>query len=383
MHGIMSPEPLAPDLLARLAAWASTYPGGDTVFTIVLFIFVLSVLVFVHELGHYTAARQVGVKVLAFSIGFGRPLFKWSDKHHTEWRIGWLPLGGYVQLFGQEDLTPTVQSKKVGHYMSRSVLARAWIILAGPLANLVFGFVVLWGAFSLGEQRIKAEVGTVLPNMPAFGVLQTGDVLLQLNGQPIADWEDLLNQLQTHDGAPLQLAVQRAGAIQWLNLTPQLQTHTDVFGQTQQVARVGVAPSGATLVVERNIWQAALRAAERSYELTALTLKSLWKLLTGAIGTENLTGPLGIADLTGQTAHVGFYALFMLAALISVNLCVVNLFPLPVLDGGHLVMLGYEAVRGKPLGVAAQQWAFKVGFLCIISLVVVSTYHDLRGFGVV
>lgn len=375
--------PLPADFLAKAATFAQSLPGGDTAFTIVLFILLLSLLVFVHELGHYLAARRVGIKVLAFSIGFGRALISWTDKNNTRWKIGWLPLGGYVQMLGQEDLKASTQSAQKGHYMSKSVYQRAFVIVAGPLANLLLGVALLWGAFSLGEQKLKAEVGALVPAMPAAAVLQVGDVVTHVANQPVAGWEELLDVISHSPAEPLALSLERAGQPLQVTLTPQIQAHTDVFGETHTVGRIGVAPSGTTYTIARNPIEAFSRAVERGTELTGLTMKSLWKLLTGAMSADNLTGPLGIANLTGQTAHSGFYALLILGALISINLGVVNLVPLPVLDGGHLVLLLLEKLRGKPLGAQAQEWAFRAGLACIIGLAVLSTFQDLRRLGVV
>ncbi len=370
-----------PDLLARLANLAQQIPGGELAFTVVLFIVLLSGLVFVHELGHYLAARHVGIKVLAFSLGFGRALASWEDSHGTRWKVGWLPLGGYVQMLGQEDLKASTSSRLAGHYMSKSIAQRAYVILAGPLANLLLGAVVLWGAFMLGEQRLQAQIGSVMPNMPATAILQPKDVITALNGQPVAGWEELLQAISANTGAPLQLTVQRASSLQTVVLTPKVQTHTDIFGDTHTVGRLGITPSGAMYTVAHGPFSALQRAVEKSTEFTVLTVKSLWKLITGAIGTENLTGPLGIADITSQTAHSGVYALLILMALISINLCVVNLFPLPVLDGGHLVFLVLEKLRGRPLGAMAQEWAFRVGFIAIVGLALLSTFNDVKRFG--
>jgi regulator of sigma E protease len=374
-------QPIAPDFLARTAAWAQTVPGGDFVFTVGLFVALLGVLIFIHELGHYWAARHVGIKVLAFSVGFGKAIVSWEDKHGTYWKIGWLPLGGYVQMLGQEDLKPSQRTGQRGHYMSKTIAQRAYVIVAGPFANLLLGLVVLWGAMLLGEQKLQAEVGEVLPTMPAMGILQKGDMILSLDGQNVMGWDELQRRISENTGVPAALQVQRGEGLLALTITPQVQTHTDVFGDEHRVGRLGIAPSGATFTIERNPLEALVRAAVRTYEYTALTLKSLWKLLTGAIGADNLTGPLGIANITGQTAHTGFYALLMLTALITINLCIVNLFPIPVLDGGHLVLLAIEQARGKPLGAMAQEWAFRVGLLCILMLAALSTFNDVKRLG--
>lgn len=375
----VSAEPT--DILSRLAEAAQMLPYGAFLFTTVLFILVLSLLIFVHEWGHYAAARSVGITVQRFAIGFGRPLVSWVDKHNTRWQIGWIPLGGYVQMLGQEDLKPSKKSQQSGHYMAKTASQRAWVISAGPLANLVLGFVILLMVMLGGEHKIKAEVGALVPEMPAAGVLQQGDVVSHINGLPIASWEDFQTTVTQNTGTPLVLGVQRAGALVNLTVTPKVVEHVDVFGDTHTVGRIGVSPAGTTFVVNHSVGGAVAAAAAKTYEFTALTLKSLWKLLIGAIGADNLTGPLGIANLTGQTASSGFYALGMFMAVISINLFVVNLFPLPVLDGGHLVFLALEKLRGRPLGERAQEISFRVGLACIVGLFLLSTFNDIKRFG--
>ncbi len=378
----MLPPTVPTDALASLAQWAQQIPGGDFVLTVTLFLLLLGVLIFVHELGHYLAARQVGVKVQVFALGFGRAWLHWHDRHGTRWQIGWLPLGGYVQMLGQEDLRASSQSKDVGHFMNKSVSQRAWVVVAGPLANAVLGVLLLWLAFGwLGEQRLRAEVGTVLPDYPAATLLQPGDTIVGVQGQAVAGWPGLLEVVSANGGQPLALTVQRDAALRTVLVTPRVQQHTDIFGEVHTVGRMGITPSGAVDVLPHGLVQAASRALERSYELTALTVKSVYRLFTGAMSVENLTGPLGIANITGQTAHSGLYALLMLAALISVNLCVVNLLPLPVLDGGHLAFLALERLRGRPLGERAQEWALRGGLACLLAMALLATWNDIKRLG--
>lgn len=376
------------DFLARLAEMAQGLPGGEMMFTVVLFILVLSILVFVHEWGHYFAARSVGVRVQAFAIGFGRPLFSWVDKAQTRWQVGWIPLGGYVQMLGQEDLKATRTSQEAGHFMSKSIGQRAWVIVAGPLANLIFGFLLLIVIMLTGEHKLKAEVGQVLPDMPAFGILQEGDVVRALNGVPVEDWNGMLEVISASGGEPLKLEILRGETeaekeALVVEIVPAVKTFTDLLGDTHTVGRIGVAPSYATFVVQHGPLDALREAAWKTWELTSLTVKSLYKLMIGAVSAENLTGPLGIANLTGQTASSGMFALMMFMVVISINLCIVNLFPLPVLDGGHLVMLAYEKVVGRPIGAVAQEWLFKFGLACIVLLVVFSTFNDVKRLGLI
>lgn len=372
----------SPDFLARAAELAQTIPGGALIFTTVLFILVLSILVFVHEWGHYIAARSVGIKVDVFSIGFGRSIASWVDKNNTRWKIGWLPFGGYVQMFGQEDLKATSRSTKAGHFMSKTVLQRAWVICAGPLANLIFGFLLLITVMLTGEHRLLPQVGDVLPDMPSVGVLQSGDTVQAINGQPIVDWDEMLTMVSDNAGQPLTFTINRNNTPQDVVITPQVKAFTDLLGDEHIVGRIGITPSYNTFVTYHGPANAIGRAAGKTWELTSLTVLSLYKLAIGAISADNLTGPLGIANLTGQTAASGLFALLMFMTVITINLCIVNLFPLPILDGGHLVFLVYEKIMGKPVGANAQEWLFRIGLACIIMLALFATTNDLRRLGV-
>ena len=377
----MTPTLEHPDLLARTVAWAASLPGGTAVVTALLFIIVLSILVFVHEYGHFWAARRVGIKVKVFSIGFGTALLKWRDKHGTQWQVGWIPLGGYVEMLGQVDGAAVVARSEPDAYPNKTIGQRAGVIAAGPLANLLFAFGVLMLVMLTGEHKLKAEVGATLPDQPAFGVLQPGDLIVALNGQPVGEWQDVPDVISDQAGQTVQVTVQRAGTELTVPLVPLKTTFTDLLGDTHTVGRLGIAPSYATFVVQHGPVDALLRAGERWWELLRLTVTSLYKLVIGAISVDNLTGPLGIADLTGQTAAQGMFTLLMFMVVISINLGLVNLLPLPVLDGGHLVLLGLEKLRGKALGAAAQEWLFKSGFALIIGLALLATTNDLRRLG--
>lgn len=359
---------------------AQNIPGGEFTFTAVLFIIVLSVLIFVHELGHYLAARSVGIRIIAFSIGFGREIFGWTDKHGTRWKVAWIPMGGYVHMHGQEDGKAYSAAEDKDSFSAKKIWQRAWVVVAGPLANLVFAFLLLVVVMLTGEHRLKAEVGQLVPEMPAAQVLQLGDEISTFNGAPVADWDALQKSISNNGDKPITLTGQRAGQPFSAELTPEIKTFTDLLGDTHTVGRIGIAPSFNTFVVHHPPLEAATRAASRTWEITSLTVVSVYKLLIGAVSAENITGPLGIANLTGQTAASGTFALLMFMVVISINLCIINLFPLPILDGGHLVMLAYEKIRGKPVGEGAQMWLFRVGFACIIALALFATLNDVKRF---
>lgn len=370
------------DFLSNLATSAQHIPGGTFAFTAVLFVLVLSILIFVHELGHYLAARSVGIRIIAFSIGFGQELFGWNDKHGTRWKICWIPMGGYVHMHGQEDGKAYSNVKDADSFSAKKVWQRAWVVVAGPLSNLVFGFLLLVVVMLTGEHRLKPEVGQILPDMPAAQALQVGDQIQAFNGHAVADWDALQQDISDNGNTPIQLQGLRNGQPFTVTITPQIKTFTDLLGDAHTVGRIGIAPSFNTFVVYHPPAQAVSRAAARTWEITSLTVESLYKLVIGAVSADNLTGPLGIANLTGQTAASGLFALLMFMVVISINLCIVNLFPLPILDGGHLVLLAYEKIRGRPVGENAQLWLFRFGFACIIGLACFATLNDVKRLGI-
>lgn len=371
----------SPDFLSHLASLAQAIPGGTTAFTTIMFILVLGLLIFVHELGHYLAARSVGIRVETFSIGFGKEIFGWNDKRGTRWKIGWMPMGGYVQMHGQEDGKAYSHENEPDSFSAKTVLQRAWVIAAGPLFNLLFGFVLLIAIMLGGEHKMLPQVGQTLPDMPAAAVFQPGDTILTMDGKPISDWTEFTDTTQAAMDKPIAFTFDRAGQQQTATVAPKVTTFTDFLGNEHTVGRLGIAPSYNTFVVKHPPVQAITRAAARTWEITSLTVVSLYKLMIGAVSPDNLTGPLGIANLTGQTASSGLFALSMFMVVITINLCIVNLFPLPVLDGGHLVFLAYEKLRGKPLGAVAQEWAFRLGLACILALAGFATLNDVKNLG--
>lgn len=374
---------ISPDFLARIATFLQTLPGGDTLFTIFAFVLVLGVLVFIHELGHYSAARSVGVQVNAFSIGFGKAFAAWTDKHGTRWQVAWIPLGGFVSLLGMDDGRKLSKAEEKRSYQGKPVWARAWIIFAGPLANIVLAFVLLVLVMLTGEHMLKAEVGEVQQNMPAAGVLQKNDTITAIEGVAITDWDSMQKQIQERAGQPTTLEISRAdaggnAAPVTVTLTPQLTTYTDLLGDTHKVGRLGIAPSYNRFVVNYPPHTAVVRAAEKTWEITSLTVVSLYKLMIGAIAPDNLTGPLGIADMAGQTAAAGMFALLMFMVIISINLGIVNLLPLPILDGGHLVFLAYEKLRGRAPSPRFIEYASRAGLAFIVFLALFATFNDVK-----
>jgi len=361
---------------------------GDNLFTLIVFIVVLSILVFVHEWGHYAAARSVGVHAEAFSVGFGKELWARVDKAGTRWKICLIPLGGYVQMKGEGVASGGKPVKADDAFSSKTVLQRAWVIFAGPLANFVFALVVLCGLMLVGEQRPLAKIGDVTADMPAaIAGLQAGDLIKTIDGIEVEDWEQVRSLVSERAEQQVELRVERqienpaAGEATSFDvillMTPEKVEYTNLFGETQLVGRIGALPSGDVFTHKRRIPAALYRGAERTWEIIAGTVKGVGLLITGALGADNLSGPIGIAKMAGDTAEHGLYPLLIFMVVISVNLGLINLFPIPVLDGGHLVLLALEGIFGRPMPEMAQEWLFRIGFAAILFLIAFSTVNDL------
>lgn len=347
--------------------------------TLASFALVLGVLVFIHELGHYLAARWCGVHVEAFSIGFGRPLASWTDRRGTQWRLCWLPLGGYVKLHGQEqpgDVSPEVRAAwlpgKTFH--SKPVLSRAIVVAAGPIANFLLAMALFSVLFSMQGEPGDAVVDAVIPNSAAMTAeLQPGDRIVSINDRPIADFSDVVRIVSASPNAALQIGVTRAGAARTLLATPAAVDDggggkIGVLGITSALRPVGIG-------------RALADGVTHTYDVAAQTLVGVAQIITGQRGTEGLGGPLKIAQLSGQVAQHGVASMISFIALLSVNLGLINLFPIPILDGGHLVFYFLEALRGRPLPPRAQEYGFRAGLAVLAFVFIFVTFKDLTSFG--
>lgn len=354
----------------------------DLVRTVVSFGVVLGVLVFFHELGHYLAARWRGVRVEAFSIGFGHTVASWTDKHGTVWKLSWLPLGGYVKMHGQERpeyASPEVRNSWIPGqtFHEKSVLSRAIIVGAGPAANFLLAMVVFAGLFiAFGKPVTLPEVGDVLPGSAAAQAgLQSKDRIDEIGGKKIATFEALQAVVMANPGHTLPITVHRGDADLKLTITPQ--PH-DAAGK--QIGVIGVR--GGMVEYQKVSVPAALwGGVAQTWTVTADTVAGLGQIISGTRGSEELGGPLRIAQLSGQVAELGVGSLMMFIAVLSVNLGLINLFPIPVLDGGHLLFYAAEAVRGRPLPPRALDYGFRAGMALLAGLFVFATWNDLTHLG--
>jgi regulator of sigma E protease len=354
--------------------------------TVLGFVVVLTVLVFVHEYGHYWIARRNRVKIEVFSIGFGPELFGWTDRAGTRWKVSALPLGGYVKMFGDADPTsglplavsaPLSPADREVSFHCKRLDQRAAIVAGGPLANFLFAIVVLAALFmTFGQPYTPATVGKVMPHSAAAAAgLQPGDQIVRLDGQAINRFEDVQQLVQLNPNVSMAIVVRRGGTLVTRQVTPILVTEKDRLG-SHQIGRLGIQ-GGPVEYVRRSPPDAVLRAVKETWNLSATTLDAVWQMAIGKRSTDELGGPLKIAQISGEVIQLGVGPLLWFMALLSVNLGLINLFPVPVLDGGHLLFYAAEAIRGKPLGRRAQEYGFRVGLALVLTLMVFATWNDV------
>ncbi len=351
--------------------------------TLLSFAVVIGVLVFVHEGGHYLAARWRGITVEVFSIGFGRELVGWTDRAGTRWRIAAIPLGGYVRMLGQSDLgiddVPKADAPlDPGSFAAKGVGSRAIVVAAGPAFNFVFAILLFAGLYAtVGRPSDRPLVASVVAGSPAAQAgFAPGDQVLSVAGVRVAHVAGVPAAVADHPGEPITVVVRRAGRDLALRATPEA-----VMQDGVRIGRLGIAV-GATLAPVRLDPAAALVAGTRDTVAFAGQIgANLWRILRGGGGADQLGGPLRIAQVSGEAAHQGVGSLLLLIGMISVNLALVNLLPVPVLDGGWLVFFAVEAVLGRPLSVRARLLGLQAGLALIGTLFLFVTLNDLTSFG--
>ena len=354
--------------------------------SILAFLVVLGVLVFIHELGHYLAARMVGVHVETFSIGFGKAIASWTDRQGTVWKLAWLPLGGYVKLHGQErpeDVTSDVQAlwQEGRTFHEKQVAARAFVVAAGPLANFLLAAVLFAGLYATLGKPVAPErtdppavIGDVVANSAAFKAgLKVGDRILSIEGKPIERFSELQAMVSAAPGQTVAMRVLRGNSEISASATIEARGTTGILGVRSAAPPPVFEPVG--------LGASLVGGVVRTWDVSAQTLAGLWQMITAQRGTEELGGPLRIAQLSGQVAQLGVASLVSFIAVLSVNLALINLFPIPILDGGHLLFYLAEAIRGKPLPPRAQEYGMRAGLAVILALFVFATWNDLGHLG--
>ena len=349
--------------------------------TTLIFILILSVLIIVHEFGHFIVARKMGVRVEKFSLGFGPQLFR-KKKSDTEYIVSAIPLGGYVKMAG--DSLEEYKGNSYEYY-AKPAGKRFHIIFFGPLLNYILGFLCFWLIFFMGYPTLTTKVGGL---MEGFGAkeagLEIGDKITAVDGKEVIFWDDLQVIIQEKKVASIvKLSVERNKKEFSLDVRVTEKEFSDALGQKRSVGLIGIAPFEEIVKVRHGFFKSFILGANKTWELTDLTYRGLWRLVTGKLSVrESVTGPLGIFYITSKAASRGLVAVLHLVAVLSISLAIFNLLPLPILDGGHILLLGIEKVRKKTLSLKTEQVITKVGMSLIICLALLITYNDIvRLFG--
>ena len=368
-------------ILEQFAAWA---PMG-----LPTFLFYITVVVFVHELGHFLMARYFGAKVDAFSVGFGKEIVGFTDKRGTRWKLSWLPIGGYVKFAGDADAASTPDRNAVqasaaerSEMMAfKPVGQRAAVAAAGPIANFILAIILFTGIFMYaGHTTIAPVIGQVNKASPAeMAGIRSGDTVTRIDGRAINSFDQLPEIIGMSAGRTLSIELTRAGQPVTVSVTPQVVRQKNFLGDEMETAVIGVrqSPNAPVITQHYNPLQAAGAACRRTWDVIRLSLQGIGQLIVGRASLDQLQGPVGIAQITKKVADFGILPLLNLVAVLSVSIGLINLFPIPLLDGGHLLYYACEAVLGRPLGERVQDVGFRLGLVLVLGLMLLATWNDI------
>lgn len=366
-------------------------PQPGLFFTLATYILMVAVLVVVHEGGHYLAGRWFGVKIDAFAFGFGRELFGFDDKRGTRWKFNLVPLGGYVKFTGdmnaasQPDaaLAALSAAERDGLFLFKPLWQRAIIVAAGPMINFVFAILILAGVYmALGHPSTPPVVSAVIADGPAAAAgIKAGDRIIAIDGSAIDRFEDIASAAMVNAGSPMAVEFERAGVAKTVTITPKIVETRDRFGGVSRHGRLGIARSGQQVVEQVGPIKALYFGVIDTWGITKSIGRTLRQIVLGERSLDELGGPIKTGQMTGQQASLGVLSFIVFMAFFSINLGFINLIPIPMLDGGHLLLYAVEAVRRQPIGAKVQEWAFMSGFAAIMTLMVVLTWNDLGSVG--
>ena len=345
--------------------------------TILSTIIVLGILIFVHELGHFLLAKRLGVGVLTFSLGFGPKLIG-RRFGETQYQISAVPLGGFVKLIGENPEEEVKEEDRHRSFSAAPIWKRALIISAGPFFNF-FLAVALFSSINLfGIPYLPSKIGEVSPGLPAERAgLKKGDLVLSIDGKEVSKWDDLSKMIRNSNGKDLLIKVKRNGEILEIKITPKLSTQKNLFGEEIQTFIIGITPSDEIIVQKVGPLEAMSKGLSQTWYGIKLTVVTIVKLIERVIPAKTIGGPILIAQLAGEQARRGFLSLVLFTAILSINLGVINLFPIPILDGGHFLFLGLEAVLRRPISIKKMEIAQQIGLIFIILLMLFAFYNDL------
>ncbi len=343
------------------------------------FIFVLGVLVIVHEFGHFIVARAVGIRVEKFSVGFGPVIFG-KKMGETEYCVSLLPLGGFVKLAGE---SADESTGKPWEFNSKNLLQKFAVVFAGPFMNALLSFVIFSAVFMLGQPVMTATIGKVLEGSPAQSAgLLAQDKVVAVDGAPVQYWEDLLKKIHETKG-PLSFRVDRSGQLVDLAVTPTTREAKDIFGKATSTSFVGISPGSDVVYVKSPVFKSIQMGFDRVVMMTGMIFYSLWLLVTGTLPfKESLTGPIGIYFMTQSAAQMGAVYLFYFMASLSMSLFVLNLLPIPVLDGGHVLFIIIEKIKGSPLKDSFKEKMTQGGMVALLGLMAFVILQDVHRFAI-
>lgn len=345
--------------------------------TIIYAVIVLGILIFVHELGHFLLAKRLGVGVLKFSLGFGPKLFG-RKIGETEYLISAFPLGGYVKMVGEdpdEEVSPEDTSRS---FSSKSAGRKIAIVAAGPLFNIAFAAVLFTLAFMVGVPTITSEVGDAKEGFPAFEAgVKTGDKVVSIDGVHVSKWDEVSEAIQTSKKDIISVEVFRSGSTLRFEIRPKVTKVKTIFGEDTEIRVIGIGASKNYIIERSNPVEAVGKGIISTWNVTKLTLVGIVKLIQRIVPAETIGGPIMIAQMAGEQAQAGFLSLLSFMALLSINLGVLNLLPVPILDGGHLTFFTIEAIIRKPLSHRFKEIAQQVGLFLLISLMAFAFYNDI------
>ncbi len=365
--------------------------GGGIVGYLIPFLFVLSLVVFFHELGHFLVARWCGVRVMVFSIGFGPEIVGFNDRYGTRWKISAIPLGGFVKFLGDDNAASTPDNAALANmdagerahsFMFQPVLKRAAIVVAGPVANFILAIVIFAAVFmAYGKQTMSARVDSVQPGSAAAAAgFEPGDLVVTIDGHAVDNFTQMQRIVSESAGDTLEITVQRGGAAKVLKATPALQEKKDVFGNVRRIGILGIQRSPAPEDLKSQPvgpLQAVWLGVQESWDVVDQTLTYVGGVIIGRKSADQLGGPIRIAQMSGQVASLGFVVLLHFSGMLSVSIGLLNLFPIPLLDGGHLLFYLIEGVRGRPLSERAQEVGFRIGLAIVLMLMIFATFNDI------
>jgi len=346
--------------------------------SLVAFVIVLGILVFFHELGHFLVARFFGVGVETFSLGFGPKIYQ-RRVGFTQYCISLIPLGGYVKMVGEDPEASLAEKEIPLSFNHKKLYQKILIVAAGPLFNFLLAFLIFYTIFQFsGLYFVKPVVGQVERSSPAeIGGMVTGDVVVAINKKPVSSWDDMVTLIGDSTGEVLAIQVERDGRGHLLQILPKPRMSKNIFGENIKRFMIGVAASGAVTHISLNPFQALWHGGLRTWQISKLTVMSVVKIFQGTVAADSLGGPIMIAQMAGKEAKAGAASFFFFIAMLSVNLGIINLFPVPVLDGGHISFFCYEAVTGKPAGEKFREQANRVGMGLLLALMVFVFYNDI------